>query len=175
MTGSSGIKGQKGRETGLGTSESLGKYLRQVRLQRNVSLKEISEATGISEAILKALEDEDRDQLPAEVYIKAFYKKYAEYLGLEPQEMVAKYHLQAMDLKKTDRKANFNTVITLKGQAENLFAETLRRLLLPVAILVLGILLYLIYKNYLTPYNFLGFYQDALQPVSSLLGRNYPA
>ena len=121
--------------------------MRQVRQRQNVSLEEVSDATGISAAILKALEEEDSEQLPAEVYIKAFYKKYAAYLGLDPEEMAAKYQMQTVGQKKTGKKADFSTVITLKGQEQNLVAETLRRLLLPAAILVLGFLLYLIYKN----------------------------
>ncbi len=135
----------------------------------------MSEATGISAAILKALEEEEREQLPAEVYIKAFYKKYAEFLGLNSEDTAAKYQLQSRDLKKTGRKANFSTVITLKGQEENFFTELLRRLLLPVAILVLGVLIYLIYKNYITPYNPLGFYHINFHSVSSLLTKETSA
>jgi hypothetical protein len=48
----------------------------------------------------------------------------------------------------------------LKGQEDNLLAEILRRLFLPIIILVSGLLLYWIYKNYLAPYNPLGFYQE---------------
>ena len=141
-------------------SPTIGPYLREKRMHREVGLEEVSEATGISPAVLQALENEDRKQLPAEVYIKAFYKKYAEYLGLDPEEIQAKYLQQVESPKKFGRRSGFSTVITLKGQEENLFAEILRRLFLPVIILVSGLLLYWIYKNYLAPYNPLGFYQE---------------
>jgi len=123
---------------------------------RDIALEEVSESTGISTSVLEALENGDREKLPAEVYIKAFYKKYAEYLGLDPEEIHVKIQQPAQNLKKAGSRADFSTVITLKGQEENLFVAILRRLFLPITILVLGVLFYWIYKNYLAPYNPIG-------------------
>ena len=138
-------------------------------MSQGVALDEVSESTGISPAVLQALENEDREQLPAEVYVKAFYKKYAAYLGVDFEEIQAEYKLQAQTLEKTGQSSGFSTVITLKGQEENLFTEILRRLFLPLAILILGALLFWIYKNYLTPYNPLGFYRKHFPALCSFL------
>jgi len=173
QNGSNGPRDINGHDTKLRSAETVGAYLRQMRLQRNIGLEEVSGDTGITVSVLEALENEDREQLPAEVYVKAFYKKYAEYLGLNPEEIDAKYRQQAPNPGKRDNRASFNTVITLKGQEDNVFAEMLRRSFLPLAILVLGILLYLIYKNYLTPYIPLGFYGENLQPFCSFTPKNY--
>ena len=127
--------------------------MQEKRLGLNVGLEEVSEATGISPGVILALEDEDRERLPAEVYIKAFYKKYAEYLNLDPDEIQAQYEQQSGSLKKGGNKHSFSTVITLKDKEENLFVEIVRRLLLPLAIILLGILLYWLYKNYLSTHN----------------------
>ncbi len=159
----------KNHDAQLGSLDTIGAYLRDKRMARDIGLEEVSEATGISPAVLQALENEDRKQLPAEVYIKAFYKKYAEYLGLDPEEIQAKYLQQTESPKKPGRRSGFSTVITLKGQEENLFAEILRRLFLPVIILVSGLLLYWIYKNYLEPHNQLGFYQEHFPSLCSHL------
>ncbi len=132
----------------------------------------MSAATGISPAVLQALENEDREKLPAEVYIKAFYKKYVEYLDLNPEDIYPQYQQQPLGPKKGGTKVDFNTVITLKGREENLFAEILRRLFLPIAVLILGILLYWIYNNYLAPHNPLGFWRQYYPSVSSLLSLN---
>ena len=123
---------------------------------RDIALEEVSESTGITTSVLQALENGDREKLPAEVYIKAFYKKYAEYLGLDTEEIQVKIQQPAQDLKKAGSRSDFSTVITLKGQEENLFVAILRRLFLPIIILLLGVLFYWLYKNYLTPYNPLG-------------------
>ena len=138
-------------------------------MSRDIDLEKVSEATGISKAILKALENEDREQLPAEVYIKAFYKKYAAYLGINPEEMQTRYHQEGKNPKKSGRKPGFSTVVTLKGQEENLFSEILRKLFLPIVIIVIGVLLYWIYINYLAPYNSLGFYQEHFPSVCKYL------
>ena len=154
-----------------GSSETLGSYLRNKRMSRNIALEEVSDSTGISTTILQALENEDRDELPAEVYIKAFYKKYAQYLDADPEEIQAKYQQKAGNLKKSGRTSGFNTVITIKGQEENFFIETLRRLLLPLIIIVSVILVYWIYKNYLTSYNPFGFLRQHVPAfVSYCLG-----
>jgi len=165
----SGPRDMKNKDGRVNSSDKIGAYLQERRLSRDISLEEVSESTGIATAVLQALENEDRDNLPAEVYIKAFYKKYAEYLGVDAEEILAKYLLQNQSVKKAGRRSGFNTVVTLKGQEENLFAEILRRLFLPLVILVLGALFYWIYKNYLAAYSPLGFRQEHLPSVCSLL------
>jgi len=163
----------KNHDARVGSYETVGAYLREKRMSRDISIEEVSASTGISTAVLQALENEDWEQLPAEVYIKAFYKKYAAYLGLDSAEIQAKYRKQPEKQEQVKDRWGFSTVATLKGQRGNLFAETLRRLFLPVAIVVLGVLLYLFYKNYLAPDNSLGFlYQQHLPTLTSFLTAN---
>jgi len=156
------------------SAQTIGEYLRSKRMSRNITLEEVSESTGISTAVLQALEKNDREKLPAEVYIKAFYKKYAEYLGENPEETHATYTQQAKSPKKEKNRPDFNTVITLKGTEESSFVVILRRLFVPIVILVLGVLLFWIYNNYLAPYNPLGFHHDPLPTVCSSLPEHMP-
>ena len=144
--------------------------MRNRRLSRNITLEEVSGSTGITTAILQALEDEDREELPAEVYIKAFYEKYAQYLEADSEEIKVKYQQEATSIKKPGSTSGFNTVITIKGQEGTFLAETLRRLLLPVIVAASGLLLYWVYKNYLAPYNHLGFFQG----YCPVLNANFP-
>ena len=154
-----------------GSSETLGSLLRHKRMGRNITLEEISATTGISTKILQALENENRDELPAEVYIKAFYKKYAQYLDVDVEEVEARYQQKSRSLKKSGQTSNFNTVITIKGQEGSLLAEILRRLMLPLIIIVSGVLIYWVYKNYLVSFNPFGFLQKyQSEVVSNLLG-----
>lgn len=156
----------------LESSVTIGAYLRDKRISRDIALEKVSESTGISPSVLLALENGDRQKLPAEVYVKAFYRKYAEYLGLDSEEILIKNQQPDQSLKKAGARSGFSTVITLKGHGENLFAEILRRLFLPIAFLVLGVLLYWIYKNYLAPYNPLGLYQKNFPSLCSFLPLN---
>ena len=159
-------------EVRVDSSQTIGAYLRDKRKSRDIALEEVSESTGIATAVLQALENGDREKLPAEVYIKAFYKKYAQFLGLDPADIQLQDQQLAHSSRKAGRRSGFSTVITLKRQEENLPAEILHRLFLPIVILVLGVLLYWIYKKYLAPYNLLGFSQGHLPSLCSFLPLN---
>lgn len=133
--------------------------MQENRLRRSIDLEEISEATGISTGILKALESDNREQFPAEVYTKGFYKKYAEFLGLNPDEILAAYQQKSNRPGKSRERSGFNPVITLKGQEENLIGDNVRKALLPIFIIIGCILLYWIYVNYLAGRHFLDFFR----------------
>lgn len=61
-----------------------GEYLKKVRESRGVSLEEIARATKLKGDLLKALEEEDYESLPKDVYLSFIIKIYAQYLGLNP-------------------------------------------------------------------------------------------
>jgi len=64
--------------------------LQKARLARNLSLKEVSVATKISQVMLEALEQGRIHQLP-EAYIRAFIREYARYLRLDEVEILQEY------------------------------------------------------------------------------------
>lgn len=65
-----------------------GEILREARSNRGVSLEEVEKATRIRKKYLKALEEEDFAHLPDQLYVRGFTRLYAQYLGLNPQEML---------------------------------------------------------------------------------------
>jgi cytoskeletal protein RodZ len=67
---------------------SFGAWLRRQREMREITLREISEATKISLRYLEALEQERFDLLPAKVFARGFLRQYARYVGLDPDEAV---------------------------------------------------------------------------------------
>jgi len=129
--------------------DAIGACLQQRRISGNIGLDEVSEATGISAAILKAMENDDREQLPAQVYTRAFYKKYADYLGLDSGEILAAYEKQPLKQERNENRFNFGTVVTLKGKVETKLAGIANKTFIAVIIVLGGVLLYWIYKNYL--------------------------
>jgi cytoskeletal protein RodZ len=147
----------KSRDFRPGSTETVGAFLQAERQQRGITLEEVAEGTGISAAVLSTLEEDDRERLPAEVYTRAFYRKYAVFLALDPGELLTRYQPKPQVLKKEGSRANFSTSITLKGQEENRIAGLLRRLFLPLVFLAAGGLLYWLYKKYLAAYNPFGF------------------
>jgi len=66
----------------------LGKQLQQARVARGLTLEDCERDTRISKRYLDALEREDWKIFPAPVYSRAFLRTYAQYLGLDPQQLM---------------------------------------------------------------------------------------
>jgi len=73
---------------------SFGEELKRERELREITLREISEATKISLRYLDALERNDFERLPGGVFNKGFVRAYAEYIGVDPETMVNAYLLE---------------------------------------------------------------------------------
>ncbi len=73
------------------SKKTLGAYLREAREMRGLTLEEISKETKISRRFLEALENEDWEILPAEVYVRGYLRCYAEAVGLDPKEVLLRY------------------------------------------------------------------------------------
>jgi len=67
----------------------LGELLRSTREAKGISLMQAEEDTRVRRRYLEALEAEDFEQMPAEVYVRGFLRNYALYLGLDPDEAMA--------------------------------------------------------------------------------------
>jgi hypothetical protein len=72
----------------------IGNSLREARLRKELDFPELEIGTKIRAKYLRALEDENFDQLPAATYIKGFLRTYAEYLGLDGQLYVDEYNVR---------------------------------------------------------------------------------
>ncbi len=83
-------------------SLSFGHYLKSIRLEKGISLEEISSKTKIRVGNLLLIEKEDFDRLPAEVYVKGFLRAYAKTVGADEEEAVRRYELSSLALRKTD-------------------------------------------------------------------------
>lgn len=71
-----------------------GKALSDLRDLQHISLEEISERTKIQLYYLQAIEKEDFESLPAEVYVKGFLKQVAQVLSVPTDRLLSEY-LQA--------------------------------------------------------------------------------
>lgn len=69
----------------------LGHTLREAREAQNLSLAEAENRTRIRQKFIAAMETEDWQALPGDVATHGFLRKYAAFLGLDPDEVVALY------------------------------------------------------------------------------------
>lgn len=65
----------------------IGSTLERARAEKGLSLEEVEQATKIRKRYLVGLEQEDYGVLPDAVYVQGFLKTYANYLGLDGEEM----------------------------------------------------------------------------------------
>ncbi len=79
------------QEDTQGDSQTLGTFLRDHRKKMNVSLEDVSESTKISLPILRAIEEDDYDRMPADAFCRGFYSMYASFLHLPPEEIITRY------------------------------------------------------------------------------------
>jgi cytoskeleton protein RodZ len=65
----------------------IGPVLEKARKERGLTLEEVEHATKIRKRYLAGLEREDFGVLPDAVYVQGFLKTYANYLGLDGEEL----------------------------------------------------------------------------------------
>src|SRR5438445_7311291 len=77
---------------GSSMGESLGQYFRRGRDKKGWTLEEAASKTRILPQYLQAVEDDNYEQLPAEVFAKGFIRSYARSLGRNESEVLAKFN-----------------------------------------------------------------------------------
>jgi len=73
------------------TTEDFGSYLKHERKLRGVSLEEIASSTKVHIRYLRALEDNNYDDLPGEVFIKGFIRSYSKAIGANEEDLLSAY------------------------------------------------------------------------------------
>jgi cytoskeleton protein RodZ len=95
----------------------IGRFLEQKRKERGLSLEEVEQATKIRKRYLTGLEREDYGMLPDAVYAHGFLKTYANYLGLDGEELSRQL--------KSRRKPRRERGINYHNQPESTFEQPL--------------------------------------------------
>jgi cytoskeletal protein RodZ len=88
----------------------VGSALRRAREVRGVSLDEAARDTRLRVDQLDALEREDFDVLPGDVYVRASLRTYASYLGLDANKVAGAYAQMAEEAEQTPPPAKLGTV-----------------------------------------------------------------
>jgi cytoskeleton protein RodZ len=74
---------------------TLGSLLRTSREERHIDLDAVVKATKVRRHYLEALENEEWEKLPSQIFVKGFLRSYAEFLGLD-KETVLDYYQKAV-------------------------------------------------------------------------------
>ncbi len=79
-------------------SLSFGQFLQAVRLRKGVSIDEVSRETRVGLNVLRSIEKEDPEGLPADVYVKGFLRAYAKVVDADGDEAVRRFDAWRQDV-----------------------------------------------------------------------------
>lgn len=68
---------------------SAGQKLKEHRINKGLTLKQVSSETKIRQSFIEAIEKTQYDKLPSSAYASGFIKNYSEYLGAPTKEILA--------------------------------------------------------------------------------------
>ena len=126
-------------DEGQEKTESIGKFLKRIREEKNVSIEQVAYATRIGLRMLNALENDDHSNLPSPTFVKGYIQAYVKYLRVDPQEILQRYEsflATAPNLNKDNFQANYFYV---KERSQERHRVLLVILLLAVMLSVAGV------------------------------------
>ena len=85
----------------------IGENLKNARESKGISLRKAEEDTKIRKRYLQALEEGNYDVIPGRVYAKGFLRNYANYLGLDQEEILMEYKLLGTPVRETFQESEF--------------------------------------------------------------------
>lgn len=77
-----------------GFMSTFGEELKRERELREITLREISEATKINLRYLEAMESNEFGSLPGGLFNRGFVRAYAQFIGVDPEAMVTAYLME---------------------------------------------------------------------------------
>jgi len=96
-------------------TETIGQRLKHARVYRHLTLEKAASVTRIRLQYLQALEADDFSAMPSPVQARGFLRNYADYLGLDLEQMVA-------ELRSTAPQPDPEQEIVFEGDASQLKA-----------------------------------------------------
>lgn len=70
-------------------SKTLGERLKKIREELEITLDEIARGTKVKKKYLQMIEEDQFDKLPGGIYARGFLVSYAQYLDIEPEDVLA--------------------------------------------------------------------------------------
>lgn len=159
---------EQGQETMAGTDHA-GHYLRKLRTEKGLSVKEVCEATRISEVNIRAMEDQDFASLPADTFARGLLHNYAQYLGADAANVVARF-MRERDKSQFDGKKGRSRPVTRRILSPKKLAEPAQVSSITMAgvLLLFIVLLFAAFSLYTSwnPFSFLTGDADPVQSVA---------
>lgn len=113
-----------------------GKRLRRARTAKKITLEQAEQDTFIRAQFLQAFEDGRFEVLPQNVYATSFLTRYARYLGLKPELLVAQFKAERALVDRTE----YSVLVPASSLREHKFLLTPKLVAgVLVAVVIVGI------------------------------------
>jgi len=70
---------------------SVGQYLQKLRVEKGMSVEEVSRSTRVPVASVERIEADRFSELPGEVFVKGFLRSYARAIAVPADDVLARY------------------------------------------------------------------------------------
>ncbi len=126
---------------------TLGELLHRTRKAGHKTVEEAAEATKIPTNFIRALERDDFEKLPGEVFVRGFIRLYASYLGLDPDDTFRHYAIQEEVESQAPRVNHYrNDVIDEEIlDRTSIFIKKKKSKVLPIIIILLILILFYVF------------------------------
>lgn len=121
--------------------QEISEVLINARKKKGVGLDQAVRDTNISKMFLQGLESDNYEDFPAETYVLGFLRNYANYLGLDPEQIVKLYKQTKLQESNIPQEVILNKKSFDK---KPFFLATA----IVVAVLIVGLLSILIWKSF---------------------------
>ena len=158
-TGKKNISNNKEKKQEPVTSEveNTGNYLRTLRMSKGLSIKDVTDATRISQTNLNAIEDENFSALPANTFTRGLLNIYADFLGANKETVVTKFMEEREDRstqKHRSRPKQSGKILSPKHLAEPSQISSMTMAGVLFLVIVISFTGYCVYTSW-NPFSFL--------------------
>ena len=120
---------------------TIGESLKEARTKKSLSLDEIHAKIKIHPRVLQLLEEGKFDKLPSPLFAKSFLRSYAEFLGLNPDEVIDAYGKEGEAVKKDPDQVLFIKSVDEKMEFAWKHTNVSKFVMIAVGVVVAGLLL----------------------------------
>jgi cytoskeletal protein RodZ len=77
--------------SGLDVDQTLGQMMTETRKHLGISREQVSDQTHIPAYYVRMIESDSYDAIPDQLYLLPFFRRYADFLGLDAQKVVSRF------------------------------------------------------------------------------------
>ncbi|HSI68018.1 MAG TPA: RodZ domain-containing protein [Planococcus sp. (in: firmicutes)] len=130
----------------------LGTRLKEARVAKGYSLEDLQEATKIQKRYLSSIEEGDFSAMPGSFYARAFIKRYAEAVDLNPDEVLERHKAELPMAAEEDSRSKLAAPTpsrrrTMSKRSSSQLGEAMPKIIVGLFIIVILFIVFFFYQN----------------------------